>query len=279
MSFAPGYTQPWDPLAVPEDSHQEATPNIPKSKTVTDKPWYHEHAVLSAAAYNPGKYHDQYTALGYSIDPALSQKSRTVFYNASTKKAVIAYKGTTPSLNPIHSDLAADIGILANVPKYMIGRFRGAEKVYNQTKKKYGKDNIEVTGHSLGGSQALYIGRKYGAKGTAFEPGLGLRDAYQKSIPGTLDNTMRKVGIDRLYGHVESTMPQKKTSNINIVASAYRPPSVKDFYSDVNPLHRAEAVFHQAEYGIAGLARLPGPEKRTRIKPKYKDPHTIKNFL
>ena len=279
MSFAPGYRKPWDPLAVPEDTHQQATPNIPRSKVVSDKPWYHEHALLSAAAYDNAKYKDQYTALGYTVDPDLSQKSRTVFYNKARNKAVIAYKGTTPSLNPIHSDLAADLGILANVPKYLIGRFRGAEKVYNQTKKKYGKDNIEVTGHSLGGSQALYIGRKYGAKGTAFEPGVGLSDAYTKSTAGRLDDTMKAVGINRLYHHVENAMPQKKTSGIKIVASAYKPLNIKGFYTDMNPVHRAEAVFHQAEYGIAGLTRLPGLEERTRIKSRYKDPHTIKNFL
>ncbi len=172
MSFAPGYKKPWDPLAGLAEDHPEPTENIPNQGNV---PFYHEHAVLSAAAYNPAKFRDRYMALGYSIDPEFSQKSRTVFYHAATKKAVIAYKGTTPSLNPIHSDLAADLGILAAIPNYLNGRFRGASKVYNQTKKKYGKGNVEVTGHSLGGSQALFIGRKYGVKGTAFEPGVGIR--------------------------------------------------------------------------------------------------------
>lgn len=37
---------------------------------------------------------------------------------------------------------------------YLSGRFKGAEKVYRQARRKYGADKVQVTGHSLGGSQA-----------------------------------------------------------------------------------------------------------------------------
>ena len=139
MTFAPGYREPWDPLHGQVDEHPQVTQNVARSKRDDAKPYYREHAILSAAAYNPSKFRDRYMALGYTIDPDLSQKSRTVFYNPSSKKAVIAYKGMTPSINPIHSDIAADIGIAAAIPNYLNGRFRGAVQVYNQTKKKYGK--------------------------------------------------------------------------------------------------------------------------------------------
>ena len=70
-----------------------------------------------------------------------------------------------------------DDQILNGTSAYLSGRFRGAEKVYRQAWRKCGSDSVEVTGHSLGGSQALHIGRKYDAKVSAFESG----DAYSRA--------------------------------------------------------------------------------------------------
>lgn len=84
-------------------SRQGAT--TPKDPPGSDTPFYHEHALLSAAAYNLKKYESRYKSLGYDMDHDLSQKNRTVFYNKSKGRAVIAYKGTDPS----HvSDLISD---------------------------------------------------------------------------------------------------------------------------------------------------------------------------
>ena len=119
--------------------------------------------MLSQAAYDPVKYQKHYQDVGYELDQDLSQKSISVFYNKAKNRAVIAYKGTDPS----HlSDLIADGQIVNGMDEYLSGRFRGAEKVYRQTTKKCGRENVQVTGHSLGGSQAVHVGRKYGATGT-----------------------------------------------------------------------------------------------------------------
>jgi hypothetical protein len=65
--------------------------DLPWSKEDSNQPFYHEHAVLSQAAYDPVKFKSKYQQLGYAIDSELSQPSRTVFYNKSKNKAVIAY--------------------------------------------------------------------------------------------------------------------------------------------------------------------------------------------
>ena len=61
------------------------------------QPFYHEHAVLSHAAYDPLKLRKNYQQLGYELDEDLSEKSRSVFYNKTNNRAVVAYNGTDPT--------------------------------------------------------------------------------------------------------------------------------------------------------------------------------------
>ena len=243
--------------------------DLPRSENGANQPFYHEHAVLSHAAYDPVKFKSNYQQLGYQVDNELSQPSRTVFYNNSKNKAVIAYKGTDPK----HiSDLIVDGQIFNGMDEYLSGRFTGAEKAYRNTAKKYGKENVQVTGHSLGGSQAVHVGRKYGVERTAFKPGSGVAGAFRRARGDLGDAASHTLlsGIHKVFGKTIS--PEKKTTGVQIVGSAYKPlPAVgKDRY---------ENLFHQAEYGISALFHLPGSEKRTWVKPRYKDNHAVKNFV
>ena len=107
----------------PKEKLGQLTKNkdLPTSADDLNKPFYHEHAVLSQAAYDPVKFKSNYQQLGYELDPELSQPSRSVFYNKSKNKAVIAYKGTDPK----HiSDLIADGQIFNGMDEYLSGRFR-----------------------------------------------------------------------------------------------------------------------------------------------------------
>ena len=52
---------------------------------------------------------------------------------------------------------------------YLPYQMNDAEKAYNQTVRKYGKENVILTGHSLGGSEAQILGAKYGAETITFE--------------------------------------------------------------------------------------------------------------
>ena len=243
--------------------------DLPRSEDDPNQPFYHEHAVLSQAAYDPVKFRKNYQHLGYELDEDLSQKSRSVFYNKTKNRAVVAYKGTDPT----HlSDLIADGQIVNGMDEYLSGRFRGAEKAYRQATKKYGKENVQVTGHSLGGSQAVHVGRKYGAVGTAFEPGTAIAGAFRRATEDVGDKASGKLlGLINTVTGKSFATPKQKTG-VQIVGSAYKPkPAVgADRYSN---------LFHQAEYGISALFHLPGEEKRTWVKARYKDNHTIKNFV
>ncbi len=106
---------------------------------------------------------------GYAIDPELSSKDYTTYYNSKTKKSSIKYRGTDPTN---WRDLTTD-ALVAVGAQGLGSRFKRAEKVYDKAVVKYGKDNVNVYGHSLGGSQALYVNMTRGAKAEAFNPGAG----------------------------------------------------------------------------------------------------------
>lgn len=241
---------------------------VKPSTIIKTNPRYHDHAVLSQAAYNPKKFEAKTRALGYEVDSQLSTRSRTVYYNKTSGKAVLAYKGTTPSQ---WKDLAADAGILAGLPSHLIGRFRGADAAYRRARTKYGEANLEVTGHSLGGSQALYVGRKYGAKGTAFEPGAGPADTVQRAKDDLSHGALKYLPVNAIHNAFSKTLgsAKGKRTGVDIYASGYRKKRI----------NTAEDAFTQAEYAISALTRLPGHEKRTWIRPRYADNHTIKNFV
>lgn len=247
----------------PKEKLGQLTKNkdLPASADDSNKPFYHEHAVLSQAAHDPVNFKSDYQQLGYELDPELSQPSRSGFYNKSKNKAVIAYKGTDPK----HiSDLITDGQIFNGMDEYLSGRFRGAEKAYRNTAKKYGKENVQVTGHSLGGSQVVHVGRKSGVEGTAFQPGSGVARAFRRAREDLGDSASHKLlsGIHKVFGKTIST--EKKRTGVQIVGSAYKPlPAIgKDRY---------ENLFHHAEYAISALYHLPGNEKITWVKAKYKD--------
>ena len=246
--------------------------DLPRNEEDSNQPFYHEHAVLSQAAYDLVKFQKGCKSLGCKVDDELSQKSRTVFYDKKENTVVIAYKGTNPS----HiSDLIADGQIANGMDEYLSGRFKGAKKVYRQTTKKYGKENVQVTGHSLGGSQAVPVGRKYGAIGTAFEPGSGPAGAFRRARQDLGDAASGRL-LGLIHKGFKNSFAEDKHTRVQIVGSAYKPrPAVgKDRYDN---------LFHQAEryrwHGIVALFYLLGAKKRTWVKPRYKDNHAIKTFV
>jgi hypothetical protein len=239
----------------------EADTDVARHAVYKDKPFYYEHAQLSAAAYNPARWEQRTTKMGYDIDKSLSSHVTTVYVRRRDKKAIVAYKGTSPKewKKIKDNDLVADAGILFGVPNYFNARFRQADNTYKAVASKYGARKVEVTGHSLGGSQAVYVGRLHNAKGTAFEPGAGPADTafrFGADYGSKIAQTFR-------HAFHQELPSAKKTTRVGIVASAFKP---KGGWSDV-------------DYGISGLYHLPGQEKRTWINSRLKSSHSIQNFL
>jgi len=135
-----------------------------------------EYAILSKAAYLGGEADasrvkkqlaKQGLANTYDYVPSLSNGNHSTFFNRKTNKAVIAYRGT--DLSNI-KDLFTDAAIFFGVER-MTPRFADALDTAKAAQKQFGKRNVEVTGHSLGGSQALYVTSKTGIPSYAYNPG------------------------------------------------------------------------------------------------------------
>lgn len=220
---------------------RKPSPKPDPSPPQNAKPFYHDYAVLSKGAYDPKSQESNTKALGYEIDKDLSSRYHTVYYHAGSGKAVVAYRGTVPYNG---SDLYADATDIFGSSRKLFDspRFRQADKLYKQAVAKYGRKNVEVTGHSLGGSQAMFIGKKYNAKGIAFEPGIGPLDAIERSTLGY-------------------------KTKVKIVSTAYDPKIWK---------HNA---FQNFEYAISSGTRLRGPEAHYYVHARGSGLHTIDNFV
>ena len=138
-----------------------------------------EYAVLSKAAYDL-YYGDadaanrelQAFGLPYKIDEQHSDKDSVTILRPG-KQPVVAYRGTDFT-SP--RDLLADLQILAGVhstplmwPANPMNRFENAHRRYEQVKAVHGEPIL--TGHSLGGAQALHVARRNGGDAVVFNPG------------------------------------------------------------------------------------------------------------
>lgn len=105
----------------------------------------------------------------FAVNTDLTNKNNIVL--VSPKEVVISYRGTDPKNV---SDLTADAQILLGldkIPIHFLDRFSDADKVYQRTKKEYPGREITLTGHSLGSTQAVYVGMKNGIKSVSFNEG------------------------------------------------------------------------------------------------------------
>jgi len=126
-----------------------------------------QYAQLSDGAYGA----KDMSHLGYEIDPQHSNRNRTLYQHRESGKAILAFRGTDLKSKSKFGDLGSD-ALLALGLHGLSSRFRNAKKATDKAIATYGKDNLAVVGHSLGGSQALYANSKRGLEAHAFNPGV-----------------------------------------------------------------------------------------------------------
>lgn len=136
-----------------------------KSKKVNSKKSVN--AILSKAAYNrnPEEYIKS-QGLNLRVDKSLSGKDWTTFVDPTTNKATVAYRGTNPkNWRDLTTDVMIGLGL-----EGISSRFKRSKNVAKKVKEKYG--DATLTGHSLGGSLALYAGKKQKLRSEVYNPGM-----------------------------------------------------------------------------------------------------------
>lgn len=103
----------------------------------------------------------------YTFDPEYSNNNASTFIRPDGT-AIIAYRGTRPTNL---DDINTDASILAGQHRTdnPHPRFIEAANHYNFVKEKY--NNVDLTGHSLGGTLADYVGRMHDERAIVFNPG------------------------------------------------------------------------------------------------------------
>lgn len=136
--------------------------NRPTQQTIQrgdfDLTWK-KNAHLAKAAYTSSPVE------GYTIDPEFSNENTTVYKDNQTGKATVAFSGTR-GVKDAKADLAIFAGMEQKDPQ-----FQQALQTTKNVISKYGKDNVSVTGHSLGGTKTSYVSSKLGVKGTTYNQG------------------------------------------------------------------------------------------------------------
>ena len=145
-----------------------------------------QEAVASAVAYIYSKggkekadaYVSQFLP-GYSVDARLSSNDHVVLRNDAEKKAIVAYRGT--DVGNV-SDLAADYHIATKGDDFSESiRFHKAMTDYRNARESLPGYDFTVTGHSLGGAQAMWVARQDpSVNAVVFNPGVvGLTGSQQ----------------------------------------------------------------------------------------------------
>lgn len=107
------------------------------------------------SSYGDKKARQQLTNAGYQYDSMLSNRNQQVWYNPNDRKLLYNIAGTH-NIKDVGTDVYLAVGKLKDT-----NRYKEAKQTLENAKLKYGKDiTTNITGHSLGGAIAQYIGNK-----------------------------------------------------------------------------------------------------------------------
>jgi len=135
------------------------------------------HAVLSEAAYIPGNekkfqyiqkyYGDRYVPLEQHTD-----KHHVAVMDAQTGRVHLGIRGTdiTDAQSGKKADLGADALVTLGLHK-LGNRYKKSDKKVKELIDEYGKENVTLGAHSLGGTIASDLSTKYGIESHSYNRG------------------------------------------------------------------------------------------------------------
>jgi hypothetical protein len=136
----------------------------PEANTMQLSPEGQIMAEMSVEAYNLSNRKE--TIGPYNLDKSFSNNICAVYIDKNNKKIILAFRGTSQL-----KDIATDIDILKGQEAQQ--QFQEAMSLYNAITDTYKDYTVEATGHSKGGSLALFLNKRFGIKVEVFNPGVG----------------------------------------------------------------------------------------------------------
>ena len=125
-------------------------------------------AMLASGAYeSPDISHEiaQRISPDWGVDRELSDQHSTVYRNENTKHTVISFRGTKDR-NDLKTDALTFLGF-GNKSK----RFKDSNALTDRVISKYGRDNLELSSHSLGANINTNVAKNKGLPATNFSKG------------------------------------------------------------------------------------------------------------
>ena len=103
-------------------------------------------------SYKPIKEQNQfYKKYGYYLDKKLSNHNQQVLYNPTERKLLYTVAGTHNALDWL-TNASIAIGGFKNTQRY-----KEADRIFKEAKRKYDPKETVLTGHSQGGMTAGYV--------------------------------------------------------------------------------------------------------------------------
>lgn len=160
-------------------------------------------AKLADAAYSQKPEVD-----GWARDTSLSNENRSVYTKGG--KAKVAFTGTNFKKKRWVDDVGSDLLVGLGLQDYS-SRMKNAKKTTDEAIKKYGAQNVSLTGHSLGGSQAAYVSRARGLKATGYNAAFSPIDLLRKRTYTNFKNVSTTTDPISMFGRRLSRMTHIKT--------------------------------------------------------------------
>jgi hypothetical protein len=186
------------------------------------------YALISDAAYTnyfegtdaAQQFLDAYQS-GYNIIEDFTAPEYITAINEEAQKVVIGFRGTDSSLMNLYDDIA-DVEIAAGLPEtslpsYIPSRFKTGEDVFKQVQKAYPGYDMTLTGHSLGGSVARYVGDRNAVKAVVFNSGQTPLQPVVDTVVGTRPSSTKFYLTDTL--DLISNTSRLTEKNVNIVTT------------------------------------------------------------
>ena len=123
-------------------------------------------ARMSALAYQSTKRRQLLSDKAWQYQASVSCKEMAAWKNSHTGSVILAFRGTVVNER---RDLVSDINqVVARIPTQ---RFRDCLQAARHAIKVLKTKKVQVTGHSLGGSTAIKVGKTLHLPGIVFNPG------------------------------------------------------------------------------------------------------------